>query len=44
MMQKKIGKYWFSCGRIGGGFGLGIVVNKYFWNIDLVFWYVGGEF
>ena len=43
MMQKKIGKYWFSCGRIGG-FGLGIIVNKYFWNIDLGFWYFGGEF
>jgi hypothetical protein len=42
-MEKKMGKYWFSYGKMSG-FGIGFVVDKYHWNIDLGFWYIGQEF
>ena len=43
MTNKKVGKYWFSWGRVDG-FALGICICKHFITIDLVFWYVGMEF
>jgi hypothetical protein len=42
-MEKKIGNYWFYVGR-KAGFGIGFDFSKYFWNIDLGFWYIGQEF
>ena len=43
-MEKKIGKHWFSWGRIHKGFALGFSISSWNWNIDLGFWYFGGEF
>jgi len=42
-MEKRVGKYWFVYGR-KSGFGIGFDVSKYFWTIDLGFWYIGQEF
>lgn len=42
-MEKKIGKYWYYYG-LKSGFGVGFDVSKYFFHIDLGFWYVGVEF
>jgi len=42
-MEKKVGKYWFTCGR-KSGFGIGFEFSKYGWSIDLGFWYIGQEF
>jgi hypothetical protein len=42
-MEKKIGKYWFACGR-KSGFGIGFNVSKYGLDMDLGFWYLGVEF
>lgn len=43
-MEKKIGKkVWFSCGRICG-FGIGFTVNRYFFDLQLGFWYIGLEY
>jgi hypothetical protein len=42
-MEKKIGKYWFACGR-KHGFGVGFDVSKYWVNLDLGFWYLSLEF
>jgi len=42
-MEKKIGKYWFYCGR-KSGFGIGFDICKYYFTIDLGFWYIGQEF
>ena len=41
-MEKKVGKHWFTYGRISG-FGIGFTVNKYFIDIQFGFWYVGLE-
>ncbi len=42
-MEKKIGRYWFACGR-KSGFGIGFNVSKYGLDMDLGFWYIGVEF
>ena len=42
-MEKKINKYWFSCGR-KSGFGLGFNISTYGCYLDLGFWYVAFDF
>ena len=42
-MEKRLGKYWVSYGRLCG-FSLGFNISKYSAGIDLGFWYVGIEF
>jgi hypothetical protein len=42
-MEKKIGRYWFSFGKISG-FALGFYFTKYNWGVELGFWYIGLEF
>ncbi len=43
-MEKKIrNKVWFSCGRIYG-FGIGFTINRYFFDLQLGFWYIGLEY
>jgi hypothetical protein len=44
MTEKRISKkVWLSYGRILG-FGIGFTVNKYFFDLQLGFWYVGLEY
>jgi hypothetical protein len=43
IMEKKIGRHWYYYG-LKSGFGIGFDVSKYFFHIDLGFWYVGIEF
>lgn len=43
MTSKKIGSAWVSYGRVPG-FSLGICINKYYFTLDLVCWYVSIEF
>tara|TARA_R110000868_G_scaffold23101_1_gene93838 strand:+ start:715 stop:891 length:177 start_codon:yes stop_codon:yes gene_type:complete len=43
MMEKKIGKLWFSYGRTAG-FAVGFDISKYCIILDVGFWYVGIEF
>jgi hypothetical protein len=42
-MEKKLGNYWFVCGR-KRGFGIGFSISKYGIDFDLMFWYIGLEF
>mgnify|MGYP003659872324 CR=1 FL=1 len=41
--RKMLDKVWLCYGR-KSGFGIGFEINKYFFNIDFFFWYVGLEY
>lgn len=43
-VMKMIRKYWLQAGR-KSGFGIGFDITFRFkmWNIDLGFWWIGGE-
>lgn len=43
IIEKRIGIHYIVFGK-QGGFGLGISVNKYCINLDLIKWYIAIEF
>ena len=42
--EKKVAKWWFSCGVNRWGFALGISINKYNLSIDFLCFWVNIEF
>jgi len=42
MKELKVGRYWLHWGKLSG-YGLGIKIDKYGMDIDLVKFYVGIE-